>query len=94
MKTYCTECRRNFKPPAAALYRVDVTKLAQMAARYKELLMKDDIEAGKPRYNVEQDTDSLIFLLELLDEVTFYATHTPGRVDRVVLIRFSAAEEE
>ena len=78
----------------AALCRVDVTKLAHMADRYRDVLMKKDLDAGKPRQQVELDTDNFIFLLGLLDEATFYATHAPGRVDRVGLISFTEPEKE
>ena len=73
--------------------RIDLRRVNEMIFRHKMFLIDDAVRKGKPQEQAQKDIENIAFLLGLAEDVTFYSTHTPNRIDRVWQLRFPKEDE-
>ena len=74
--------------------KLDLRKVNEILLRHKDFLVADAARKGKPQEIAEKELEGLMFLIGLMDNVTFYSTQVPGRIDRVALVKFAKDAEE
>jgi len=83
----------NVADPLGLAGKFDARLANQIVFRHKTFLVNDAVRKGKPREQAEKDVDNLIFLLGLIDRISFHSTYVPGRIDRVCTVSFSGEGE-
>ena len=83
----------NIADPLAFAGKFDARLANEMVFRHRAFLVNDAVRKGKPRERAEKDVDNLIFLLSMIDDISFYSTYVPGRIDRVCTVKFSGKGE-
>ena len=82
----------NIADPLAFAGKFDARLANQTVFRHRTFLINDNVRKGKPREQAEKDIDNLIFLLGMIDNISFYSTYVPGRIDRVCTLKFAGRD--
>ena len=71
---------------------LNVTGLAGMIRDNLEFLVREGQKKGKAEQRARSDLDALLFLMGFFERVDAEAFHAPGRIDRVVRVRYAPAK--
>ena len=73
--------------------RVNPSAVRGMIRRHRDFLIGEALKDGKTRAKAAGDIAALLFLSGFLESVDFEVSHSPGRIERIVEIRFDGQSD-